>query len=40
MKKIFFLVAFLVSGFIQKSFAQDSTQQNQLSQLLFELLSA
>jgi len=34
MKKIFFLVALLAAIFIQKSFAQDSTQQYQLSQLL------
>jgi hypothetical protein len=34
MKKIFLLVAFLAATFIQKSFAQDSTQQYQLSQLL------
>jgi hypothetical protein len=34
MKKIFFLVALLAATFIQKSFAQDSTQQYQLSQLL------
>jgi len=34
MKKIFILVAFFATGFIQKSFAQDSTQQYQLSQLL------
>jgi hypothetical protein len=34
MKKIFFLVAFIATAFIQKSFAQDSTQQYQLSQLL------
>jgi hypothetical protein len=34
MKKIFFLVAFLATVFLQKSFAQDSTQQYQLSQLL------
>jgi len=34
MKKMFFLVALLAAIFIQKSFAQDSTQQYQLSQLL------
>ena len=34
MKQIFFVVAFLTTTFIQKSFAQDSTQQYQLSQLL------
>ena len=37
MKKIFFVaVAFLAGVFVQKSFAQDSTQQNQLSQLLIQ----
>jgi hypothetical protein len=34
MKKIFLVVAFLVTGFIQKCFAQDSAQQKQLTQLL------
>jgi hypothetical protein len=34
MKQIFLLVAFLAAAFIQKGFAQDSTQQYQLSQLL------
>jgi hypothetical protein len=34
MKKMFLLVAFFAAGFIQKNFAQDSTQQHQLSQLL------
>lgn len=35
MKKIFFVaVAFLATTFLQKNFAQDSTQQYQLSQLL------
>jgi hypothetical protein len=34
MKKISLLVAFFAAGFIQKSFAQDSTQQHQLYQLL------
>lgn len=39
MKKIFFLVALIVTGFIQKSFAQDSSQQNQLSKLLLNYYS-
>jgi hypothetical protein len=34
MKKIIFAAAFLATTFVQKSFAQDSTQQHQLSQLL------
>lgn len=34
MKKVFLLVALLATVFIQKVSAQDSTQQNQLSQLL------
>jgi Protein of unknown function (DUF3347) len=34
MKKLFFLVAFFATSFIQKSFAQDTAQQYQLSQLL------
>ena len=34
MKKLFFLFAFFGTAFIQKSLAQDSTQQYQLSQLL------
>jgi hypothetical protein len=34
MKKIIFAAAFLATAFVQKSFAQDSTQQHQLSQLL------
>jgi hypothetical protein len=34
MKRIFFLIAFLAAAFIPKGFAQDSTQQYQLSQLL------
>lgn len=35
MKKLIFVtVAFLITVFVQKSFAQDSTQQRQLSQLL------
>ncbi len=34
MKKIFFIVAILATAFVQKTFAQDSKQQSQLSQLL------
>ncbi len=34
MKKIFFIVAFLATAFVQQSLAQDSTSQPQLSQLL------
>jgi len=34
MKQVFLLVAFLAAAFIQKGFAQDSTQQKRLSQLL------
>jgi hypothetical protein len=39
MKKIFFLVMLLTTSFLQKSFAQDSTQQNQLFQLLSQYYS-
>ncbi len=34
MKKIFFIVAFLATAFVQQSLAQDSTSQSELSQLL------
>ncbi|HJW15956.1 MAG TPA: DUF3347 domain-containing protein [Flavisolibacter sp.] len=34
MKKILLLATFLVSGFVQISYSQDSTSQQQLSQLL------
>lgn len=34
MKKIFLIVALITSSFVQKSFAQDSADQKQLSQLL------
>ena len=34
MKQVFFLAAFLAAAFVQKGSAQDSTQQNRLSQLL------
>lgn len=34
MKKIFFIVAIFATAFLQKSFAQDSTIQTQLSHLL------
>jgi Protein of unknown function (DUF3347). len=34
MKKMFSLIAFFAATFVQKSAAQDSTQQQQLSQLL------
>ena len=34
MKQVFLLVTFLAGAFTLKGFAQDSTQQNQLSQLL------
>jgi len=34
MKKSFFVIALLATVFVQKTFAQDSTQQHQLSQLL------
>ena len=34
MKKSFFVIALLATIFVQRTFAQDSTQQHQLSQLL------
>jgi DNA-binding transcriptional regulator WhiA len=34
MKKLFFLIALLTGVLVQNNFAQDSTQQHQLSQLL------
>ena len=34
MKKIFFIVALVATAFVQKGLAQESKQQNQLSQLL------
>jgi len=34
MKRLFLIVSFLATAFIQKTLAQDSTQQKQLSQLL------
>jgi hypothetical protein len=34
LKKLFFIVAIFVTTFLQKSFAQDSTAQSQLSKLL------
>lgn len=39
MKKILFLATLLLSGFIQKSYSQDSTSQKQLSQLLTDYYS-
>ena len=39
MKKVFLLVSFLSAILIQNSFAQDSTQKNQLTQLLSQYYS-
>lgn len=36
MKKSFLIIAFFAMAFVQRSFAQDSTQQKQLSQLLIQ----
>lgn len=34
MKKVFFIVAFIATAFMQQSFAQDTSNQKQLTQLL------